>query len=110
MAGEPLANSLGTVVSAEAKLNPTIEKINEDRIMATLTTKINKNNDIGKFIKDDGYAIVDANNGSILKEESLTNILIENDYFDVFVMKQKEEFKIKKKLQNGGRKFLNGDQ
>lgn len=57
-----------------------IEKINEDKIMATLTTKININNDIGKFIKDDGYAIVDANNGSILKEESLTNILIENDY------------------------------
>jgi len=57
-----------------------IEKINEDKIMATITTKINKNNDIGKFIKDDGYAIVDANNGNILKEESLTNILIENDY------------------------------
>jgi len=57
-----------------------IEKINEDRIMATITTNINKNNNIGKFIKDDGYAIVDTKNGNILKEESVTNILIENDY------------------------------
>ena len=57
-----------------------IEKINEDRIMATLTTKINKDNDIGKFIKDDGYSIIDTKNGNILKEESVTNILIENDY------------------------------
>ena len=57
-----------------------IEKIDEDRIMATLTTKINKKNNIGKFIKDDGYAIIDAKNGNILKEESVTNILIENDY------------------------------
>jgi len=57
-----------------------IEKINEDKIMATLTTKINDKNNIGKFIKDDGYAIVDTKNGEILKEESVVNILIENDY------------------------------
>ena len=57
-----------------------IEKIDEDKIMATITTKINKDNNIGKFIKDDGYAIVDTKNGNILKEESVTNILIANDY------------------------------
>ena len=57
-----------------------IEKINEDKIMATMTSKINKNNDIGKFFKDDGYAIVDSKNGKILKEESIIDILIDNDY------------------------------
>ena len=57
-----------------------IEKIDENKIMATLTTKINKSNDIGKFIKDDGYAIIDASNGVILQEESVVSILIENDY------------------------------
>ena len=57
-----------------------IEKIDENKIMATLTTKINKNNNIGKFIKDDGYAIIDANNGIILQEESVVSILIENDF------------------------------
>ena len=57
-----------------------IEKISEDKIMATLTTKINKNNNIGKFLKDDGYAIIDSKNGNILKEESLVSILKENDY------------------------------
>ena len=31
-------------------------------------------------VKDDGYAIVDTKNGEILKEESIINILIENDY------------------------------
>jgi hypothetical protein len=57
-----------------------IEKINDDKIIATITTKTNEKNDIGKFFKDDGYAIVDTKNGEILKEESIINILIENDY------------------------------
>ncbi len=57
-----------------------VEKINEDKIMTTITTEINKKNDIGKFFKDDGYAIVDTKSGIILKEESIIDILIENDY------------------------------
>ena len=57
-----------------------IEKINDEKIMVTLTTKINEKNNIGKFIKDDGYAIIDTKNGKIVKEESIINILIENDY------------------------------
>ena len=57
-----------------------IEKINDNKIMATLTTKKNKNNDIGKFFKDDGYAIIDATDGNILNEESVIDILIQNEY------------------------------
>ena len=57
-----------------------IEKINEDRVMVTLTTEKNRENDIGKFFKDDGYAIVDVKNGNIEKEESIIDILIDNNY------------------------------
>jgi len=57
-----------------------IEKIDETKIIATLTTKINKNNNIGKFFKDDGYAIIDAENGNVLKEESIISILRDNDF------------------------------
>lgn len=63
----------------DRQFHHSIEEVG-DSLIVPIVSQVNRDNYIGKYLRDDGYAIVAKKDGRIIKEESIASILMRGGY------------------------------